>query len=196
MFNGLPHCGKDKNQIIGISLPTDVMLKVLKPVFNARYNVTCDNYLTSLHLLRRLSEKKISLHGTLCQNKQEILTLAKQKKQLYDTKVYKTVNTYSATLTNYRCKSSKNVFILVACMEMSMSILDNNKKKSDTVVSYNETKGTVDTYEQMLRLYNTKSESRTWQMYVFYNIVDMALINSHIVYKYVTKSIISRKNFI
>ena len=117
--------------------------------------------------------------------------------QLYDTKVYKTVNTCPGTLTNYQCKSSKNVFILSSMhRSVNVPILDNNKKNPDTVLSYNETKGTDDTYDQILRLYSTTSGSRRWPMHVFYNIVDMALMNSHIVYKSVIKSSISRKHFI
>ena len=72
IFNGLPYCGKDENLIKDISLPTDVVLKLLEPVFNAGYYVTCHNYFTSLDLLRHLSEKKCSLLGTLRQNKREI----------------------------------------------------------------------------------------------------------------------------
>ena len=60
-FNGIPYCGKDENRIKGISLPTDVVLKLLEPVFNTGYSITCDNYFTLLDLLRRLSEKKCSL---------------------------------------------------------------------------------------------------------------------------------------
>ena len=77
--------------------------------------------------------------------------------QLYDTKVYKTVNTCPGTLTNYQCKSSKNVFILSSMYRsINILILDNKKKKLDTVISYNETKVAVYTYDQIIRLYNTK----------------------------------------
>ena len=48
MFNGLPYCGKDENRLKGISLPTDVVLKLLEPVFNAGYNVTCATILLRL----------------------------------------------------------------------------------------------------------------------------------------------------
>ena len=86
------------------------------------------NYFTSFDLFRRLSEKKCSLLGTLRQSRQEIPTLAKQKIQFYDNKIYKTVNTCLSTLTNYQ--SSKNVFILSSMhRSVIVPILENNKKK-------------------------------------------------------------------
>ena len=69
VMNDLPYCGKDQNRIKGIYLQTNVVLKLLEPVFNAGYYVTCHSYFTSLDLLRHLSEKKCSLLGTLRQNR-------------------------------------------------------------------------------------------------------------------------------
>ena len=53
----------------------------------------------------------------------------------------------------------------------------------------------VDIYEQMTRLYSIKAASRRWPMHVFYNVVNMALINSWILYKQVCQSSISRREF-
>ena len=48
----------------------------------------------------------------------------------------------------------------------------------------------------MTRLYSVKAASRRWPVHVFYNVVDMALINSWILYKQVFQSSISRREFI
>ena len=70
------------------------------------------------------------------------------------------------------------------------------KKKPDSVLYYNKTKVGVDLYDQMTRLYSVKAASRRWPVHVFYNAVDMALINSWILYKQVCQSSISRREFI
>ena len=54
----------------------------------------------------------------------------------------------------------------------------------------------VDVLDQMVRLYSTKAASRRWPIHICYNILDMALINSWIVYCQVTNSSISRRVFI
>jgi hypothetical protein len=47
----------------------------------------------------------------------------------------------------------------------------------------------------MCRLYSTRSGTRRWPMAVYYNILDIAVINSWVLYKEVTKSKISRRSF-
>ena len=53
----------------------------------------------------------------------------------------------------------------------------------------------MDLYDQMTTLYSVKAASRRWPLHVFYNVVDMALINSWILYKQVCQSSISRREF-
>ena len=53
----------------------------------------------------------------------------------------------------------------------------------------------VDIYDEMTRLYSVKAASRHWPVHVFYNVVDIALINSWILHKQVCQSSISRRKF-
>ena len=48
----------------------------------------------------------------------------------------------------------------------------------------------------MARLYSTKVSSRRWPLQMFYNVLDLAGINAHIVYKEVTGKKVSRREFI
>ena len=48
----------------------------------------------------------------------------------------------------------------------------------------------------MSRCYSVKAGSKHWPIHVFYNVIDMALINGWIIYKHVCNSSISRKMFI
>ena len=130
-------------------------------------------------------------------NRREVPPIARNKKKLHETVVFKSDNIKEATLTSYQCKKSKNVLILSSLhQDVPIPTSNNPKMKPETVLDYNKTKGAVDTYDQLLRLYSTKAGGRRWPMHVFYNIVDMALINSHIVFKNVLKNNISRKDFI
>ena len=54
----------------------------------------------------------------------------------------------------------------------------------------------ADVLDQMTRIYSMKAASRRWPIHVFYNIIDLAQINSWIVYKNVCKSSISRRKYI
>ena len=61
---------------------------------------------------------------------------------------------------------------------------------------YNKTKFGVDVTDQMARKYSVKSGSRTWPLQVFFNILDLAGINSWVLYKNATGKNISRKDFL
>lgn len=54
----------------------------------------------------------------------------------------------------------------------------------------------VDIIDQMARKYIVRAGSRRWSVHVFYNILDLAAINSWILYRKVTGINISRHDFI
>ena len=101
------------------------------------------------------------------------------------------------TITSYQCKQSKSVNIL-STLHKDFVIPENNnpKREPETVLFYNQTKVGVDVLDQMSKLYSVKAASRRWPVHIFYNVIDMVLINSYVIYKAVCKSIISRKVYV
>ena len=81
LFNGFPHVGNDDTSSSDMSVLTDVVLKLMAPLFQWGYNVTCDNYFTSLGLALKKVEKKCSLVGTLRQNGRDVPEECKKKKK-------------------------------------------------------------------------------------------------------------------
>ena len=63
LCNGKPYLGKDPARKKGTDLPADVCLSLLKPYFNKGYNVTTDNYFSSLSLANSLLSKKLQFLG-------------------------------------------------------------------------------------------------------------------------------------
>ena len=72
----------------------------------------------------------------------------------------------------------------------------NEKKKPEMILFYNANKVGVDCFDQMARLYTTRSASRRWPVAVWGNILDIAAINSYVLYKIVTSNRITRRQFI
>jgi len=88
-----------------VSVPTDVVMKLVRPLFKHGYNVTCDNFCTSMDLAVRLAKEKCSLVGSIRQNHREPPQAAKAKQQLHETTLFKTTTpSTSVTLTCYQCK--------------------------------------------------------------------------------------------
>ena len=67
--------------------------------------------------------------------------------------------------------------------DVEISSHNNPKKKPETALFYNKTKAGVDVIDQMARKYSVKVASRRWPIHVFYNIIDLALINNWILFQ-------------
>ena len=89
LFNGVPYVGKDESRLENVSAPTSVVMKLMSPLFGRGYNVTCDNYFTSLHLLLRLVHERCSIVGTICRNRKKVLEVLKTTRPLHETIVLK-----------------------------------------------------------------------------------------------------------
>ena len=81
-------------------------------------------------------------------------------------------------------------------MHSTVDIDDDRKSKPETVNIYNSTKFGVDVVDQMARKYTVNAASRRWPVQFFYDILDLAAINAHILYKLVTGSKISRPRYL
>ena len=69
-------------------------------------------------------------------------------------------------------------------------------KKPCVIGFYNENKVGVDCFDQMARLYSTRSASRRWPLAVWGNILDIAAINACAIFIKSTGTQISRRDFI
>ncbi|XP_029910704.1 uncharacterized protein LOC115361474 [Myripristis murdjan] len=192
MLNGAPFLGKDETRDKGQLVGESVVLRLAEPFLGKGRNVTTDNYFTSLKLATTLQGKKTSLLGTVSKMKRELPPSAKDQAELFSTKVLKCGD---ATLTIYQGKPRKNVCIL-STVHTSVSITDGPKAKPESVIYYNNTKYGVEVLDQMARKYSVKASTRRWPVAVFYNILDLAGINAHILFKECTSSHIARRKFI
>ena len=61
LFNGFPYVGKDESRSNDVSVPTDMVMKLMMPLFKKAHNVTSDNYFTSLDLCLWLAKQGCSL---------------------------------------------------------------------------------------------------------------------------------------
>ena len=86
--------------------------------------------------------------------------------------------------------------LVLSTVHRSVAIAEGKKKLPETIVYYNATKYGVDVLDQMARLYTSKLSSRRWPLQVFYNVLDLAGINSWIVYKEATGLKILRRAFL
>ena len=109
--NGFPYLGKDELRPAEDSLPTSVVMRLIDGFYNQGYNVTTDNFFTSLALTKKLLAKKTSLVCTIRPNRRELPDISRRCGRLHSTSILHEEET-AASLTVYQCKKNKAVTIL------------------------------------------------------------------------------------
>ena len=196
LCNGKPYLGKEDPTRTGENdLPADVCLWLVQPFVKKGYNVTMNNFFTSINLADKLKAQKTTLLGTVRKQRKEIPkaeTMMKSK-PLYATVVYQSPS--NATLTIYKAKKAKLVYLL-SSTHKTVCIDETHKKKlPETIKYYNLSKVGVDVIDQIARYHTCKSATRRWPVAVFFNIIDCACVmhSSSTVKKLVT--VRQEKNF-
>ena len=193
--NGKPYLGRDPSRSRCSDLPGDVCLTFLQPYYKKGYNVTTDNYFTSLKRAEELKQKKTTILGTIRKQRREVPSteLIMKDKKLYASEIFSSLS--GCSLTIYKAKKKKVVSIL-SSMHRNVNIDQCPKKKlPETIQYYNKSKMGVDVLDQMARYHTSKSSTTRWPVAVFFNILDCACINAYIIYRLTTKLKLSRRQF-
>ncbi|XP_076179606.1 uncharacterized protein LOC143152895 [Ptiloglossa arizonensis] len=186
---------RDETRLTSIPLSEFVAMKLVEPFTNCRRNITTDNFFTTSSLAAKLLAKRTTLVGTMRANRRELPALAKTTKdnsKLLSTMTYKSND---CTLTIYKSKPRKKVAIS-STKRKTVKIKNNRKKTRETISYCDKTKFGVDIVDQMARKYSVKSKCNRWPVQVFFNILDLAGINSWILYQETTGLELSRQSFL
>ena len=197
IVNVIPYLGaQEKESRAGAPLAESVVLKLVQQVKNKGYNVTTDNFFTSLPLAKKLKDIDTTIVGTVRANSKHLSSqlTGSEKGKKFQSKFYSEKDT-SCLFVNYQCKENKNVCLL-STMHNSPAVSSGEKKKTAVVEYYNANKFGVDVVDQMLRYHSTRCSTRRWPFGVFCNILDMAALNAWILYRKATKKNMSRKTFL
>jgi hypothetical protein len=195
VFNILPYLGGiEKASRMGEKLCDNVVNRLMRPIANKGYNITCDNFFTNTELAKSLQQKQTSIVGTLRQNSKGIPPqIISEKLQRHESCFY--WNDSHMLLVKYQCKSNKSVFLL-STMHANPSVDTTPKRKPDVIHYYNHNKCGVDCADSMLRLYSSRCATRRWPVAVWENLLDIAVLNSWVCFKEASGFNISRKKFL
>lgn len=141
--------------------PTEVVMRILRPFYGSGRNVTCDNWFTSIELLKKVKEQKLSLLGTLRKNKRELPPqFVETKSREIKTSIYGF--TKETALVSYVPKKGKNV-LLISSMH-SDDAVGSESGKPQMILDYNATKSGVDVVDKLCATYNVARSVRRWPM--------------------------------
>ena len=132
-------------------------------------------------MAEKLLAEDLTVAGTLRKTKPEIPIIMQPSK---------TKERYSSefgfknnmTIMSYVPNKGKAV-ILLSTMHNDKSIHDGLKKKPEIISYYNQTEGGVDTMDKMVRHYSCKRKTKRWPMVLWYNMLDVAVMNAYTLFK-------------
>ena len=169
MKNACVHL-KNANQV------TRIVLDLAEDIDNSCRNFTCDNFFTSLSLVRKLLHKNLSLIGTMRKSNPELpteLTVAKGRN------VKSTVFNFQLdTMIASYCPKTNRVVNMLSSMHSQPEIESTSDQKPRINLFHNKTNGGVGTLDRMLRSCFIKRMTRRWPLVLFFNMIDVSTINA------------------
>ncbi|RVE45404.1 hypothetical protein evm_009922 [Chilo suppressalis] len=180
MINAMPYIGKATNTN---DLPQgEYYLKELsRPIHGTNRNITCDNWFTSVPAAKSLllEPYKLTIVRTIRSNKRETPEVMKNaRSRQVGTSMFGFDG--HLTLASYKPKPSKMVYMLSSCDEGAA--INSRTGKPEIIMFYNQTKGGVDTFDQMCSLMSCSRKTNRWPMAMFYGMLNIAFVNSYIIY--------------
>ena len=173
------YTGKDESQTEELGM--HVVLSLTSHLYKTDRNVICDNFFTSLNLARKLSLERMTLVGTIRSNKREV---PKELLEVKQKKFHKSTFAYSEDgiqMVSYKAKKNKNVVLLLS--HHSSNILnESNKRKPETILYNNATKGGIDCVDKRVGTYSVKHPSKRWHVPVWCNTLDLTCYIAFVLY--------------
>ncbi|XP_028174325.1 uncharacterized protein LOC114362938 [Ostrinia furnacalis] len=182
---------------IKINEAFDIVDRLVQPISNSYRNVTFDNWFTSIPLMTHLQQNhKLTATGSLRKDKREIPTsfVTARRKEVYSSQF---AFQNDMTLVSYVPKKSKVILVLSSLHHKpSIDPASGDKQKPEIVTFYDSTKNCVDTVDQICAAYDVSRASKRWPMTVFYAVMNIAAVNSEIIFRENNKFTSNRRDFI
>lgn len=174
--------------------PHDVVKRLTEIVKGTGRNITMGNWFASIPLALDLLELyKLTMIGTLKKNNTAIPSkFVNTQRRPISSSLFGFNN--DITLVSYVPKKNKNV-LAISTMHRTNEI-NQTLQKPELIVEYKKTKCAVDLLNEMCENYSVARISNRWPLVVFFDILNIAGINSKIVYNKNTMRDMSRRNFL
>lgn len=157
--------------------------KLVETVKGSNRNITVDNWFTSIPMvLELLREMNLTVVGTIKKNKTELppdFVDVKFNNRSVGSSLF-IFHKDLLTAVSYKPKNNKLV-TLVSSMHDDDGV-DATSGKPQIILTYNQTKGGVDSFDQMCQSMNCGRKTRRWPLCIFYNMLNIACINAYVIY--------------
>ena len=161
------------------NLSSDVVLNLVDQLrVNVKQGrcVTFDRYFTNLALSNELLARSMTCVGVVDPKRSFVPNELKvRRRDLHSTWYY---FCDGHMILSYQAKEKQNPVILLSSAHAFGEEFDDDKKLPCAIHDYNQMKNGVDAFNRCIENHTVRRISRRWPMIVFYNMIDIALINA------------------
>lgn len=179
-LGSIPYLGKEGNARAAVGIGERIVVKLCKPYFGTNRLVTFDNFFGSYNLAKKLLKNKLMSIATIKKNKRFV------PQSFLPNKIHSIYSSMfgfrkKCTLVSYVPKKSKAV-LLLSTLHNSEETAETETQKPKIILDYNNTKGGVDTFDQMVHEYSSKRKTNRWPFAYFTNLLDASALAAYIVW--------------
>ena len=188
-YNFYVYTGQDKNDAVPASQRP--VIKLTRPILNKGYNLYLDNYFNSPALFRRLHQQRLNVCGTLNLNRVGVPKFL-QKLKLKKGEVVSRTDRNGLMILLWK---DKKIVKMITTMHRN-DVVDSGKRnranepihKPRCVMDYNNGMGGVDRSDQLGSSHRSVRKFVKWYKKLFFYIMDLCLVNSFCVFKYLNRN--------
>lgn len=153
--------------------------------------VTTDSWFTSLPLALALRRNGLELVGTM--NRKPYLPQEVLMKRM---KIRESVAAFNyEDKVTLQCTKVSNTKVMQLLSTIHHKPKKIEKDKTDLQMFYNATKGGVDSFDQMCCALSCSRKTRRWPLCLFYGIINLAMVNSYIIYQSKEQTPMTKRDF-
>ena len=179
MCNAMVYLGKDTLEIPrGTTMGEVVVTELVAPFFVGGRTVTTDNFFSTLPLALSLASQGMHFCGTIRPKPYIPKGLYERRLKVKDSVAVFNYE-HNLTLQCQQVSSTKKLMILSSCHH-NPSVIEKNK--TELQMFYNATKGGVDTFDQLCSLTSCIRKTRRWPLCLFFGMLNIAMVNAHILF--------------
>ena len=181
MYDILPYAGKaaDPDPSLHITGASNMVRHMASSIEGSGRNITMDRFFTGVELAEELLEKKLTVVGTIQKSRRHI---PEELKNPAGREKLSTMFAWSdKTMMASYCKAKNKVVLMLSTQHNQPLVSTCEHKKPEVILSYNATKGGIDTCDQMMERYTCRITTRRWPMAYFLMILDIAGMNAWVI---------------
>ncbi|XP_068240972.1 piggyBac transposable element-derived protein 4-like [Palaemon carinicauda] len=180
MLNGIVDLAKHRRpQVVPGKLGEYYTMTLTEPYLDSNRTITVDNWFTSLSLVKELYKRNTYLIGT-SRRKGYVPKIMVDKK--FTRPVDSSIFLFHENVSMVSFKPKKDKIVLLLSSKHNSSAIG-KRNKPEAIHFYNKTKGGVDVLDMMCARYNCNRKTRRWPLYLFYAMLNIAVINCFILSK-------------